>query len=85
MGKRVNYAARSVISPDPYIAINEVGVPFEIARVITVAETVTTLNIEYMKDLVKSGDKYPGANYIIRPDGKRKRITEELKRKFAMN
>ncbi|MEK6850805.1 MAG: hypothetical protein AABX85_04475 [Nanoarchaeota archaeon] len=82
-GKRVNYSSRTVISPDPYIAINEVGVPFEIARVITVAETVTTLNIEYLKDLVRSGDKYPGANYIIRPDGKRKRITEELKEEIC--
>lgn len=27
MGKRVNYACRSVISPDPYIAVNEIGIP----------------------------------------------------------
>ena len=27
MGKRVNYAARSVISPDPYINVDEVGIP----------------------------------------------------------
>jgi hypothetical protein len=26
MGKRVNFAARSVISPDPYIETNEIGV-----------------------------------------------------------
>ena len=82
-GKRVNYSSRTVISPDPFIAINEVGVPFEIARIITVAETVTTLNIEAMKDLIKIGDKYPGANYIIRPDGKRKRITEDLKEEIC--
>ena len=27
MGKRVNYAARSVISPDPYLNTDEIGVP----------------------------------------------------------
>lgn len=27
MGKRVNYACRSVISPDPYLAVNEIGIP----------------------------------------------------------
>ncbi len=82
-GKRVNYSARTVISPDPFIDINEVGVPFEIARVITVAETVTSTNIEAMKDLIKRGDQYPGANYVIRTDGKRKRITNELKEELC--
>ena len=42
-GKRVNYSGRTVISPDPYMEINEVGVPYEIARVVTVAETVNDL------------------------------------------
>jgi DNA-directed RNA polymerase subunit A' len=78
-GKRVNYSGRTVISPDPEIEINEVGVPYEIARVVTVAETVTDLNIEKMKELVQKGEEYPGANYVIRPDGKRKKITPELK------
>jgi len=82
-GKRVNYSARTVISPDPYLKINEIGVPFEIAKVITVAESITTTNIEYMKEIVKRGSKYPGANYVIRTDGKRKRITEELKEEIC--
>jgi len=78
-GKRVNYSARTVISPDPSIEINEVGVPYEIAKVVTVAEVVNDINIEKMKSLVERGDNYPGANYIIRPDGKRKKISPELK------
>ena len=78
-GKRVNYSGRTVISPDPFIEINEVGVPHEIAIVVTVAETVTDLNIEKLKKLIKKGEEYPGANYIIRPDEKRKKITPELK------
>ncbi len=82
-GKRVNYSARTVVSPDPYIKINEVGVPYEIARIITVAETVTSTNIEAMRELIRQGEKYPGANYVIRTDGKRKRITGELKEELC--
>ncbi len=82
-GKRVNYSARTVVSPDPFININEVGVPFEVARIITVAETVNSTNIEAMKALIRRGDQYPGANYVIRSDGKRKRITEELKEELC--
>jgi DNA-directed RNA polymerase subunit A' len=78
-GKRVNYSARTVISPDPSIEINEVGVPYEIAKVVTVAETVTDLNLEKMKKLVERGEEYPGANYVIRTDEKRKKITPDLK------
>ncbi|MCK5624862.1 DNA-directed RNA polymerase subunit A' [Candidatus Pacearchaeota archaeon] len=78
-GKRVNYSGRTVISPDPYININEVGIPHEIARIVTVSEIVNDLNLEKLKDLVRQGETYPGANYVIRPDGKRKKITEELR------
>ena len=78
-GKRVNYSGRTVISPDPSIEINEVGIPYEIAKIVTVAENVTDLNIEKLKKLINKAEKYPGANYIIRPDGKRKKITSELK------
>jgi len=78
-GKRVNYSGRTVISPDPHIAINEVGIPFEIARVVTVAEGVTDLNMERLKKLIEKAEVYPGANYVIRPDGKRKKISPELK------
>jgi len=77
-GKRVNYSARSVISPDPMIEVNEVGVPYEIAKIVTVSETATDLNLESLKKLILAKE-YPGANYIIRPDGKRKKITDDLK------
>jgi DNA-directed RNA polymerase subunit A' len=77
-GKRVNFSARTVISPDPNLKLNEVGIPFEVARVLTVAEKVTSINKERMKKLVLA-EGYPGANYIVRPDGKRKRITNELR------
>jgi DNA-directed RNA polymerase subunit A' len=77
-GKRVNYSARTVISPDPTLKLNEVGVPFEVARILTVAEKVTSINIDRMKKLVAK-EEYPAANYIIRTDGKRKKIVGELR------
>jgi len=80
-GKRVNFSSRTVISPDPCISLNEVGIPLEIAKVLTLPEKVTSENIEIMKKLILAKD-YPGANYVIRPDGKKKRITEELKQEL---
>ena len=77
-GKRTNFSARTVISPDPMLDLNEVGVPVEIAIKLTVPERVNEWNIEYLKKFIKKGqNKYPGANYIIRPDGKKKKLTEE--------
>ncbi|MEX0921078.1 MAG: DNA-directed RNA polymerase subunit A' [Candidatus Pacearchaeota archaeon] len=78
-GKRVNYSGRTVISPDPSIEINEVGIPLQIAKIVTVAETVNDINLEKLKKLVLSGSEYPGASYVIRPDGKRKKVSEDLK------
>lgn len=74
-GKRVDYSARTVISPDPNISINEVGVPLEVAMHLSVPERVTQWNVEEMKELVINGiEKYPGALYVIRPDEKRIRL-----------
>ena len=74
-GKRVDFSARTVISPDPNIGINEVGVPIEIAMQLTVPEKVTEWNIERLRQYVRNGpDNYPGAKYVIRPDGKRIRL-----------
>ncbi len=79
-GKRTNFSARTVISPDPMLDLNEVGVPLVIAMNITVPEKVTTWNMNYLRKFVERGhDKYPGSNYIIRPDGKKKKITHETK------
>jgi DNA-directed RNA polymerase subunit A' len=79
-GKRTNFCARTVISPDPMLRPNEVGVPSIIAKKLTVPEVVNDWNMAYLKKFVENGaDKYPGCNYIIRPDGKRKKITDETK------
>jgi len=71
-GKRVDFSARSVISPSPYISINEVGVPLAIAKILTIPTNVNDWNIEEMKQLVLKGPfDHPGANYIIRTDRRR--------------
>ncbi|CAI4973882.1 ATV_HP_G0045020.mRNA.1.CDS.1 [Saccharomyces cerevisiae] len=70
MGKRVNYAARSVISPDPNIETNEIGVPPVFAVKLTYPEPVTAYNIAELRQAVINGpDKWPGATQIQNEDG----------------
>jgi DNA-directed RNA polymerase subunit A' len=79
-GKRVNFCARTVISPDPMINIDEVGVPEVIAKELTIPVRVNEGNIEKIKGFVLNGpDKWPGVNYVIRPDGRRKKVTDTNK------
>jgi DNA-directed RNA polymerase subunit A' len=75
-GKRVNFSARTVISVDPWISINEVGVPKEIAEELTYPVKVNMQNIEYCKKLIEKED-YPRAVYVISPDGTRRKVTEK--------
>ena len=64
-GKRVDQSARSVITPDPYISIDELGVPIRVALNITFQETVNEYNIEEMRKLIMNGsNKWPGAKYV---------------------
>lgn len=65
MGKRVNYGGRSVISPDPYITTDQIGVPVFMARKLTFPESVSTFNAERLRQAVRNGTKiHPGANMI---------------------
>ena len=66
MGKRVDFSARTVITPDPSLGIGELGVPLKIAKTTTIPETVTSNNIARLQRLVGRGvDNYPGANYVF--------------------
>jgi len=79
-GKRVNFSARTVISPDSKLDFNEVGVPKVIAMDLTIPERVTEWNADRLKEFVKKGpNAYPGSNYVIRPDGRKKKITDETR------
>jgi DNA-directed RNA polymerase beta' subunit len=65
MGKRVDFSARSVITPDPCISINELGVPIKIAMNLTYPEKINKYNRDRLIKLVQNGpDKYPGAKYL---------------------
>ncbi|KAI1278673.1 hypothetical protein F5Y07DRAFT_360774 [Xylaria sp. FL0933] len=70
MGKRVNFAARSVISPDPNIETSEIGVPPVFAKKLTYPEPVTSHNFREMQQAVINGiDKWPGAAAIENENG----------------
>jgi DNA-directed RNA polymerase subunit A' len=84
-GKRVNFSARTVISPDPNLSINELGVPIEIAKELTVPVKVTVHNMDWCKQLIKQkiefpegefDQKYqPSVNYVLRDaEGAKQRI-----------
>jgi DNA-directed RNA polymerase II subunit RPB1 len=63
--KRVDQSARSVITPDPFISIDDLGIPIKVAMNLTFPEVVNKYNIDMMKKLIKNGpDVWPGAKYI---------------------
>jgi DNA-directed RNA polymerase subunit A' len=77
-GKRVNFSARTVISPDPTLSLNEVGVPERVAREMTQTMNVSERNVDQARQYVQNGPEgHPGANYVKRPDGRRLKVTEK--------
>ena len=88
-GKRVDFSGRTVISPDPNLEIDELGVPVHIARVLTYPERVFSENLSQLRRLVLNGpDVWPGANYVESAGaankrslkfGDRRRAASELK------
>ena len=67
MGKRVDYSARTVISVDPNIDIDEFGVPMKIAMNLTIPEIVTKYNIGKLRKMIRNGPKvYPGAKTVTK-------------------
>lgn len=71
MGKRVDFSARTVITGDPHISLEQVGIPRSIASNLTFPETVFNLNITKMQNLVDKSPVYPSAKYLVRKDGTR--------------
>lgn len=75
MGKRVDFSARTVITADPNLSIDQVGVPKLVASRLTLPVVVTPFNLQEMRDLVarsiQNPETWPGAMYIIRSDNSR--------------
>ncbi|KAK9309722.1 hypothetical protein QLX08_000714 [Tetragonisca angustula] len=78
MGKRVNYAARSVITPDPNLNIDEIGIPEVFAMKLTYPTPVTPWNVTQLRQLVLNGpDIHPGAVMVEHEDGSIQRISSK--------
>ena len=72
MGKRVNFAARTVITPDPNLSIDEIGLPEVFAKKLTYRTAVTNWNVQELRQAVINGpDVHPGAVYIEAESGQR--------------
>uniref|UniRef100_A0A8C2EIP7 DNA-directed RNA polymerase subunit n=1 Tax=Cyprinus carpio TaxID=7962 RepID=A0A8C2EIP7_CYPCA len=72
MGKRADYAARSVICPDMYIGTNEIGIPMVFATKLTYPQPVTPWNVKELRQAVLNGPSvHPGASMVINEDGSR--------------
>ena len=72
MGKRVDFSARTVITADPNLSIDQVGVPRSIAKTLTVPERVAPYNVHALMELVRNGPEvWPGARYVVHADGRR--------------
>lgn len=72
MGKRVNFAARTTITPDGQINTNEIGIPMPFAMKLTIHENAVPHNVDLLCQLVMNGPKkYPGCNMIVEPSGRR--------------
>lgn len=87
-GKRVDFSARTVISPDPNLSIEQVAVPILVAMNMTYPERVSRYNIEKLRQCVRNGtSKWPGANNLVKKDsdfkfflkfGNRENIAKDL-------
>ena len=70
MGKRVDFSARSVITPDPNLSISELGIPLKVAKNLTKPIKVNDKNRNYLRTLVINGpDTYPGAKIYEKKNG----------------
>jgi DNA-directed RNA polymerase, subunit A' (EC 2.7.7.6) len=78
----VNFSARTVISPDPNISVREVGIPLACANEMTVPVRITPFNIGEVRQFIMNGPDRKdvngpcGANYVIRPDNRRIRLSD---------
>ena len=68
----MDFSARTVISPDPNIGIDELIMPITMAKELTFPEAINAKNMDKMKKMLLNGpDSYPGANYLLKENGQR--------------
>ena len=85
MGKRVDFSARSVITPDPNIDLDELGVPVKIATNLTYPEKVNSFNKDKLNKLIMNGpDKWPGAKAIVKRNNTKISINDNNKQDIEL-
>ncbi len=83
-GKRTNQSGRSVISPDPNISIDEIGLPLRTAIVLTYPVTVNRYNFVQMQKYVRNGPyKYPGARFIKKRSSNTTSVNDKIDLRIA--
>ena len=66
LGKRCEQTARTVIGPEPTLNVNQVAIPVEVAKILTIPERVANYNIKKLTEIVNSGK----ANFVLKNGGK---------------
>ena len=85
MGKRVKYMIRSVITGDPKLKVNEVGIPYNHARSLEIPEVVSERNMnKVMTYFINGKDKYPGCKHIIKKSNGRTYRVEHLDPEYKL-
>lgn len=72
MGKRVDFSARTVITGDPNLSIEDVGVPLSVAQNLTYPETINERNITKFQAIVDSPKPYPSVKFVLKEKGGRR-------------
>ena len=86
MGKRMDFTARTVISPNPIMHIREVEVPLMVAMHLTYPARVNRFNIHMLSDMVRRGPhEYPGARYVITTDGKMEDLDSPMRQCITLS
>jgi DNA-directed RNA polymerase beta' subunit len=62
LGKRCDQSGRTVIGPDPTLKLDELGIPQEMAEILTIPVHVTPFNINQLTNTVNTNK----ANFLIR-------------------
>ena len=85
MGKRVDFSARSVITPDSQIELDQLGVPIKIAMNLSIPEKVNTFNKKKLSEFIRNGpEKWPGANSVIKRNNTRITLIDGILETFEL-
>lgn len=70
LGKRCDQSGRTVVGPDPTLKLDELGIPTEMAEILTIPVHVTPFNINHLTNLVNSNK----ANFLIKASDPKRSI-----------